>query len=111
MIYRSVCVEAVVYEYGANISDFWQACPITVSLFTGYFEVFYAVRGASSFSLACLVAGWARRGPRIESYKRSQPNLSRVRILSLQRALSMILRLDFSRLNSFKRPLPFWRVT
>eukprot|EP00434_Breviolum_minutum_P014601 symbB.v1.2.012873.t1/scaffold875.1/size155714/22 len=43
--------QAVVYEYGANISDFWQ--------------VFYAVRGASSFFTA------------VETYKRSQQNLSR----------------------------------
>lgn len=44
--------QAVVYEYGANISDFWQ--------------VFYAVRGASSFFTA------------VETYKRSKQNLSRV---------------------------------
>lgn len=44
--------QAVVYEYGANISDFWQ--------------VFYAVRGASSFFSA------------VETYKRSQQSLSRV---------------------------------
>ncbi|CAJ1452357.1 unnamed protein product [Effrenium voratum] len=42
----------VVYEYGANISDFWQ--------------VFYAVRGSMSFFMA------------VETYKRSQQNMSRV---------------------------------
>ncbi|CAE8589637.1 unnamed protein product, partial [Polarella glacialis] len=44
--------EAIVYEYGANISDFWQ--------------VFYAVRGASTFMAA------------FENYKRCSQNVKRV---------------------------------
>jgi len=68
--------EAVVYEYGANISDFWQArlrlevaetwegfwrrlfekrCGnVNVDSLIHISEVFYAVRGASSFFTACL---------------------------------------------------------
>ncbi|CAE6928624.1 ABCD1 [Symbiodinium natans] len=54
--------EAVVLEYGANISDFWQ--------------VFYAVRGAVTFMMA------------METYKRSQQNLFRVE--ELQAAFSTL---------------------
>lgn len=54
--------EAVVYEYGANISDFWQ--------------VFYGVRGASTLMSA------------LDNFKRS--SLSLVRIEQLQDALAQL---------------------
>ena len=172
-------VQDVVYEYGANISDFWQAwspsksqpiepkwelintpgpqmtmCSFShvghIIFFSVIFQpmvmlcitdllnpqmnpkpkVFYAVRGSMSFFMAPLGGseGHLRRRvavcDRVETYKRSQQNMSRAEALA---SLPTVIQLgektwklyeasgaaccrEFARSSNCKTPLKLWRA-